>query len=45
MDKKWDSTNSQFPSIVDLFESKNDLKEYNLFHVHYDKYSATKRLM
>jgi len=45
MGKKWDSRNSQFPSIVDLFESENDLKKCNLFPKDYDKYNATKRLM
>jgi len=42
---KLDSRNSQFPSIVDLFESKNNLKECNLFLEDYDKYYVTKRLM
>jgi hypothetical protein len=45
MGKIWDSKNSQFPSIVNLFESKNDLKECNLFPEDYNKYNATKKLM
>jgi hypothetical protein len=43
--KKWDNANSQFASIVNLFENESDLEECNLFPEDYDKYNATKWLM
>jgi len=30
MSKKWDSANSEFPSIINLFESERDMEECNL---------------
>jgi hypothetical protein len=45
MGKKWNSINSQFPSIVDMSKSKNDLEECNIFPKDYNEYNATKRLI
>ncbi len=44
MGKKWNSINSQFPSIVDMSKSKNDLEKCNIFPKDYNKCNATKRL-
>ncbi len=45
MGKKCNSTKSQFPSIVELFESKSNVEECNLFPKDYNEYNATKRLI
>jgi hypothetical protein len=43
--KKWYSSNSQFTSIVYLFESENDFKKCNLFPKDYNKYNEIRRLI
>jgi len=43
--KKWDSIDSQFPSIVDMSKSESDLEECNLFPKDYDEYNATNMSM
>ncbi len=45
MGKKCNNTNSQFPSIVELFESESNVEECNLFHEDYNEYNATKILI
>jgi hypothetical protein len=43
--KKWDNVDSQFPSIINMFESESNLEECNMFLEDYDEYNATKWLM
>jgi hypothetical protein len=45
MGKKCNSTKSQFPSIVELFESESNVEECNLFLEDYNEYNATMRLI
>jgi len=45
LENKPSSKEFKFPSMLKLFESKNNMVDCNLFHEDYDDYNAAKTLI